>query len=146
MKSIDTYIKESLNAVDVDAVKDFLIKKYKASSWEECVDSQKFGDCRKVCSMIIKKFPGMFDCMYDCSVEYSEIAVKKLNSIGDYGEMWGNHYVLSKNRVLYDFGKGTNTISGVYLLTQYNDMKDKYTVKLSNKEQKCIKDKIKRII
>lgn len=146
MINIITYIKESLNDINVDAVKDFLIKKYKASSWEECVDNQKFGDCRKVCSMIIKKFPGMFDCMYDCSVDYSKIAVKKLNDIGDNGEMYGNHYVLSKNRILYDFGKGTNTISGIYLLTQDEDMKDKYTVKLSNKEQECIKDKVKRAI
>lgn len=145
MKMLNTYIKESLNQVDIDKVKNFLIKKYKVSTWEECVDKQKFGDCRKVCTMIIKEFPDMFDHMFDCNVNYSSIAIKKLNDIGDTEEMWGNHYVLSKNKIIYDFGKGTNTISGIYLLTQDNDMKDKYTIKLSKKEQECIKDKIKRI-
>lgn len=146
MKDLSTYIKESLSDVDIEQIKNFLIKRYKVSSWEECVNKQKFGDCRNVCAMIVKKFPDVFDCMYDCNVDYSKIAVKKLNDIGDNGEMFGNHYVLSKGGILYDFGKGTNTISNVYLLTQYDDMKDKYTIKLSKKEQECIKDKVKRAI
>ena len=146
MKKLSIYVKESLSDINIEQIKNFLIKRYKVSSWEECINKQKFGDCRSVCSMIVKEFPNVFDCMYDCNVNYSKIAVKKLNDIGDNDEMFGNHYVLSKGGILYDFGKGTNTISDVYLLTQYDDMKDKYTIKLSKKEQECIKDKVKRAI
>lgn len=147
MKALHEYIIEStLNSLDIDAIKNFLIKKAKVSNWEECIDKQKFGNCEKTCRSIIKQFPNVFDSMYDCSIDYSPIAVKKLNDSGDNGEMYGNHYVLSRKGVLYDFAKGTNTISGIYLLTQDNEMKDKYTINLSSKEQKCIKEKIKRYI
>lgn len=139
-------IKESLEEIDIDKIKDFLIKKYKVSTWEECIDVQEFGDCNKICKLIVKKFPNTFDSLYDCSVDYSKIAIEKLNDLGDDGEMYGNHYLLSRKRTLYDFAKGTNTISGIYLLTQYDDMKDKYKIKLSSNEKKCIKEKIKRYL
>ena len=83
--------------------------------------------------------------MYDLDINYSPIAVKKLNDIGDNGEMYGNHYVLVHDGTLYDFGKGTNSINGIYLMTQDNDMKDKYTIKSENnvlgKDNQAQKDK-----
>ena len=146
MKNLSEYIFEStLSEVCIDAIKEFVMKQYKASTWEECIDKQKFGDCDKLCRKICKAFPKMFNYMYDLDINYSPIAVKKLNDIGDNGEMYGNHYVLVHDGTLYDFGKGTNSINGIYLMTQDNDMKDKYTIKLSSREQYFIKSKIKRL-
>lgn len=146
MKHIKEYILESSNPIDLNAVKDFLIKSAKVSTWEECIDKQKFGDCDNICRKIAKQFPDMFDSMYDCNVDYSPIAVKKLKDSGDNGEMFGNHYILARKGILYDFAKGANSINGIYLLTQEDDMKDKYNIKLSAGEKKQIKDKIKRYI
>ena len=142
MINITTYIKESLNQLDIDAVKKFLIKKYKVSTWEECVDAQKFGDCRKICTMIWKKFPGMFDDAYDIYIDYSDIANKKKND----GITFGNHYVLQKGSKIYDFARGANCYNGVYLLTQYEDMHDKYDVVFTKAEEKCINNKILRLL
>ena len=133
-----------LEPIDIEEIKNFLIKEYKVSNWKECIDKQKFGDCNIVCRKIFDNFPNVFNHILDLNVEYSEIAKKKLNDLGDNGEMYGNHYVLVRNKTLYDFGKGTNTINNIYLLTQYEDMRDKYRIKLSNKEITCINDKIKR--
>ena len=95
MKSISTYITESnLGPLDIDAVKNFVMKMYKASTWKEAVDKQKFGDCEKLCRKIFKQFPDMFEYLYDLDLNYSKLAVKKLNDKGDHAEMWGNLTVL----------------------------------------------------
>lgn len=144
MKNIVAYILESyIIPVDIKAVQDFLISHYKVKTWEECIDKQKYGDCKKICDLITKKFPNMFDNLYDCNIDFSPIAIKKIN---DNDDMFGNHYVLSNNRKLYDFAKGANSINGVYVLTQFEDMHDKYDVRLTSKEQKLIKSKISRYI
>jgi len=145
MKTLNNYIKESLDELDINLIKDFLIKYYKVSTWEECVDKQKFGDCDKLCRKIFKKFPNTFDYLYDLNLKYSKIAMEKLRALGDTGEDFGNHYVLVRNNHIYDFGKGTNTINGIYLLTQREDMKDKYNIHLSKEEQNCIESKIRRV-
>ncbi len=124
-------------------IKEFLIKHFNANSWENYVDIQQFGDCAMLCELINKNFPNVFDCIYNCDVDYSPIAIKKLNDIGDFGEMFGNHYILSRKGVLYDFGKGTNSINGIYTLTQKDDMSDKYKVNLSKGEKNQIIDKIR---
>lgn len=145
MKSLNKYLSEStLDELDIDAIKQYLIKLYKVSTWEECVDKQKFGDCEKLCRKIFKKFPNTFDYLYDLDLNYSKIAMKKLRATGDYEADFGNHYVLVRNSHMYDFGKGTNTYNGVYLLTQREDMKDKYNIHLSKEEQECIQSKILR--
>lgn len=143
MQKINIYIKEALSKVDIEKVKDFLIKKYHVSTWEECIDKQKFGDCRKICTMIWKEFPDMFDNAYDIDIDYTPIAMKKLN---DNGEDFGNHYVLQKGSKIYDFARGANCYNGIYLLTQYEDMHDKYDVVFTKTEEKCIKNKIKRTL
>lgn len=135
---------KKLEEIDIDEIKNFLIKSYKVTTWKECIDKQQFGDCYKICKKILDKFPNVFNSMADLYINYSDIAKKKLNELGDNDEMWGNHFVLVRNKTLYDFGKGTNTINNIYLLTQYENMKDKYTIKLSNKERTYIIDKIKR--
>lgn len=146
MKSLNKYLSEStLNELDIDAIKQYLIKLYKVSTWEECVDKQKFGDCCELCRNIFKKFPNMFNHLYDLNVKYSSIAMKKLRALGDTEEDFGNHYVLVRNNHMYDFGKGTNTINGIYLLTQREDMKDKYNIHFSEGEKSCIESKILRV-
>jgi len=143
MKNLNQYINEALSKVDIDKVKDFLIKKYKVSTWEECVDKQKFGDCEKICKMIWKEFPNMFDDAYDIYIDYTDIAMKKLN---DGLDDFGNHYILQKGSKIYDFARGANCYNGVYLLTQSEDMKDKYNVVFTKEEEKCINNKIKRVL
>ena len=142
MQKINIYIKEALSKVDIEKVKDFLIKKYHVSTWEECIDKQKFGDCRKICTMIWKEFPDMFDNAYDIDIDYSDIANKKTND----GITFGNHYVLQKGSKIYDFARGANCYNGVYLLTQYEDMHDKYDVIFTKAEEKYIHNKIQRIL
>jgi hypothetical protein len=147
MKDLLQYIIESkLVDLDIDAIKEFLTKRLRCRTWEECVDKQKFGDCDRLCRMIAQRFPNTFDGMYDMQIEYSDIAVKKLKEIGDDGPMFGNHYVLTRKGNIYDFAKGANSISGIYLMTAQNDMKDKYTIKYSKDEYKCITYKIRRFL
>ena len=146
MKNLSRYLTESLSNVDIDAVMNFVMKHYKARSWQECIDKQQFGDCRKLCKLIGRKFPGLFNNMYDCNIDYSKIAIAKLNELGDTDDMFGNHYLLEKDGVLYDFGKGTNTIKGIYLITQDDKMTDKYTITISKAEENCITEKIRRTL
>ena len=145
MKNLNIYlIESSLEPLNINSVKEFVMKLYGASTWEECVDKQKFGECENLCRKIFKKFPKMFEYLYDLDLNYSKIAMKKLREKGDTGEAFGNHYVLVRNSHIYDFGKGTNTYNGIYLLTQYEDMKDKYKITFSKEEETCISSKIKR--
>lgn len=144
MKKINLYIQESLNKVDVDKIKDFLIKKYKVSTWEECIDAQKFGTCDSIVKSIIKAFPNTFDTALDIYINFSDIAIKKLNSLGDNDDMFGNHYVLKRGTKIYDFARGANCIKGIYTLTQKEDNSDKYDIILTKEEQKLIKEIYKR--
>ena len=137
-----TLINESLTQLDIDTVKNYLIKKYKVSTWKECVDAQKFGDCEKIVGEIWHKFYYMFDCPVDIDLKYSSIAQKLNND----GIDCGNHYVLKKDDKYYDFARGANCWNGVYLLTQKEDSSDKYDVVLTPEEVNCIKNKYIRLI
>lgn len=141
MITLKSYINESLSKVDIEKVKDFLIKKYDVSTWKECVDKQEFGTCQDICKWIWNKFPGMFDNVYDIYIDYTPLAMKKLN---DNEEDFGNHYILQKGNKMYDFARGANCYNGIYLLTHDEDMKDKYDVVFTNEEEKCINNKIRR--
>lgn len=141
MKALNEYITESLlNTVDIEAIKKFLIKRAKVSSWEECVDKQEFGTCDKIVKVIWENFYEMFDCPVDLKINYSKQAQELIN---DNGEMNGNHYVLKKNNKYYDFARGANCINGIYVLTQKSN-KDKYDIIFTKEEEKCIVNKYKR--
>lgn len=140
MKKINLYIQESLNKVDIDKIKDFLIKKYKVSTWEECIDKQEFGTCEKIVKVIWENFYKMFDCAVDIDINYSEQAQELIN---DNKEMNGNHYVLKKDGKYYDFARGANCINGIYVLTQ-NWNKDKYNIILTKEEENLIVNKYRR--
>jgi len=133
-------IKESLSESDIDKVKSFLMKRYHVSTWEECIDKQKYGDCDKIVRAIWENFYEMFDCAVDLKIDFSKQAQELIN---DGGEMNGNHYVLKKDRKYYDFARGANCINGIYTLTQ-NHNKDKYDIILTKEEESCIVDKYKR--
>lgn len=134
MKNINTYITESLNKVDIDKVKSFLMKRYHVSTWEECIDAQKFGQCTKIVKAIWEKFYKVFDCPVELKLDFSKQAQELIN---DGDEMCGNHYVLKKDDKYYDFARGANCINGIYTLTQNNN-KDKYDIILTKEEEKCI--------
>ena len=126
--------------VDIDNIKDFLIKYYKASSWKECVDSQKYGTCDNIVRTIFKEFPNTFNIL-DIYIDFSNIAIKKIN---DGDEMYGNHYVLQHGKKIYDFARGANCINGIYVLTQKEDNSDKYDIIFTKEEEQLIKEKYKR--
>jgi len=143
VKKLNQYIKESLSQVDIDKVKKFLINKYHVSTWEECVDKQKYGDCDKIVKSIWNNFYYMFDTPVDIKIIFSDIA-KKL--IDDDDEMNGNHYVLKKDNKYYDFARGANCINGIYVLTQKEDNSDKYDIIFTKEEEDLIVDKYKRLL
>ena len=143
MKSLNEYITESLSKLDIDKVKDFLIKRYHVSTWEECINKQKFGTCDSIVKSIWNKFYYMFDAPVELKIEYSDIAQKLIN---DSGEMNGNHYVLKKDNKYYDFARGANCINGIYTLTQKEDNSDKYDIILTKEEENLIVDKYIRVL
>lgn len=143
MKTLTEYIIESsLNQVDIEAIKKFLIKRAKVSSWEECVDKQEFGTCDKIVKSIWENFYEMFDCPVELIIDYSTQAQELIN---DNEEMNGNHFVLKKDNKYYDFARGANCINGIYVLTQ-NENKDKYDIILTKEEENLITDKYKRFL
>lgn len=137
--SKNNLIKESLSDSDIDKVKKFLINRYHVSTWEECIDAQKFGQCTKLVKSIWEKFYTMFDCPVEIKVDFSKQAQELIN---DDDEMCGNHYVLKKDGKYYDFARGANCINGIYTLTQNNN-KDKYDIILTKEEEDCINYKWK---
>lgn len=143
MKQLSGYIKTKISNKNINLVKDFLIKYFNVNSWEEYVDSLENGDCRKVCDLIRKKFPNLFDKMLDnIFIDYSEIAQRKIH---DNGEMYGNHYVLTKGGQIYDFARGANCINGIYVLTQREDNLDKYDILFTDYEKNLIYNEIKHL-
>jgi hypothetical protein len=72
------------------------------------------------------------------------MAIDELHAKNDFGEMTGVHYLNEYNGTLYDFGKGTNTIAGIYLLK--HSKFDKYTITLTNKELALFKNKYERTL
>lgn len=136
--------------VDIDKVKNFLITRYKASSWEDFTDNiLKFGDCKKIAKAVYCKFKDMFEGILEIYVTYNKDACLELKRMGDKffnkepeSEWVGNHFVVYKDNVIYDFSKGANSISGIYLLNKPNS-KSKYEVEWSEEEYSLIqKNKI----
>lgn len=137
MENLSNFINESkLSENNINRVKKFLIDYYKVNTWEECVDKQKYGDCKKICTLIKRQFPLLFNkYALDIHFDFSEIAKKLIN---DDGDMYGNHFVLTKGQIMYDFARGANCINGIYVLTQKEDNSDKYDVILTDKEKELI--------
>ena len=124
LNEIPERLSHATEELDIEAIKRHLIKLSKSSSWEECIEKQKFGNCTRIVSNIYRgKFGKMFDMIGEVYVNYNKNACKKCAELGDEyfithpeNEWFGNHYVLIRDGKIYDFAKGANSILGVYLL------------------------------
>lgn len=126
----------SLSNKQIEKVKKYLMSYYKTNTWKECIDKQKYGDCKKICKLIVNEFPKMFNkYALDIYFDFSENAKILIN---DDKLMYGNHYVLVKDGIYYDFGRGANCINDIYVMTQYVNNSDKYDVVMTNNEKECI--------
>lgn len=133
--------------VDIDKVKKFLMTRYNASTWEEFTDNLKFGQCKKIAKAVYCKFKDMFDGVLELEVTYNKYACLELKRTGDEGfntepeSNWvGNHFVVYRDNIIYDFSKGANSINGIYLLDKPNS-KSKYNIEFSEEEYLLV-DKI----
>lgn len=132
-----------LSDKNINLIKEFLIKYYKVNTWEECINNMNYGDCRKICKLIIKQFPEMFDkYLINVAFDYSPQAIELIN---DDGQMYGNHYLLMKGNYYYDFSRGCNCVNGIYVLTQNNNL-DKYDIEFSEGENDLIVMEVKEPI
>ena len=116
-------------------IKNALLKYFQKETWEQYINSQRFGNCDRI-AFIVSKICNKFKIV-QLDINYSKLAIQQLHKVKDYGQMYGNHFLNMYNNTLYDFGKGTNSIRGIYLL-KFNQL-DKYTVELSNEERSLIK-------
>lgn len=145
MRSLKSYIhKSKLSYKDIESVKNFLIEHYHVNSWKEYIDQQQYGQCKKICKVIKKQFPDLFDeFLLNIYYDFSDIAKQLIN---DDLPMNGNHYVLTKGKTMYDFARGTNCINGIYCLTQNQDNSDKYNILFTDKEINLINIEVKDTI
>lgn len=124
--------KEVINPIDgaptPEQVKEFLLETFNIKDWRTFIDCQLYGGCQELCELITAKFPAVQIIQGDG--ELSKKAAKKLNATSVAAKMF-THYFSKIGNTYYDFGKGTNTESNVYLL---EGLGDKYSVDLTKKE------------
>jgi hypothetical protein len=89
----------------------------------------------------------MFDGFLELEVTYNKDACLECKNLGDdfFNEEpesnWvGNHFVVYRDNMIYDFSKGANSILGIYLLDKPNS-KSKYNIEFSEEEYLLV-DKI----
>jgi hypothetical protein len=111
-----------------EQVKEFLLDTFKMNDWKTFIDSQLYGGCQELAELIVTKFPAVQIIQGDG--ELSKKAAKKLNATSVAAKMF-THYFNKIGNTYYDFGKGTNTESNVYLL---DGLGDKYSIELTQKE------------
>lgn len=117
--------------ITIQKIQKYLLRRFKKSKWIEFVVSQKYGDCQKIASIVANLDQNIQ--LYEVQQNFSQVAVDKLHELGDNGDMFGNHYINKIDGQYYDFGKGTNSISGVYLVGSQEDL---YNVELTQDELK----------
>lgn len=136
--------------VDIDKVKRFLITKYNAKNWEDFVDNcLKIGDCKKIAKSVYCKFKDMFDGVLEIEIDYNKNTCKQLRdkghkyfSVEPESEWCGNHFVVFRDNIIYDFAKGSHVENKMYVLDEPNS-ESKYEILWSDKEyDKIRKDKI----
>jgi hypothetical protein len=131
-KEFSDKIKLVSNPVDdlptPEQVKEFLLDTFKMKDWKTFIDSQLYGGCQELAELVVAKFPAVKIIQGDG--ELSKKAAKKLNATSVAAKMF-THYFNKIGNTYYDFGKGTNTESDIYLM---EGLGDKYSVELTEKE------------
>lgn len=111
-----------------EQVKEFLLDIFKMKDWKTFIDSQLYGGCQELAELIVAKFPAVKIIQGDGKL--SKKAAKKLKATSVAEKMF-THYFNKIGNTYYDFGKGTNTESNVYLL---DGLGDRYSIELTQKE------------
>ena len=123
-------------------IQGLLLKYFNKNSWQQYIDTQKYGKCDFI-AFLVSKICSDFSII-EIKYNFSKIAIKQLHQKNDFGDMFGTHYLNEYNNELYDFSKGCNSISNIYLMK--NNKFDKYTVTLTNQQKSLITEKNPRIL
>ena len=123
----DTYS----NIITIQRIQNYLLRRFKKKDWIQFIASQKYGGCQQIASIVANLDQNIQ--LYEVQQNFSQHAVDKLHELGDDGDMFGNHYINKIDGKYYDFGKGTNSISGIYLVGDHEDL---YNVELTEEELK----------
>lgn len=110
-----------------------LLKYFNKLTWTEYVDSLKFGQCQLIAKIVYQICPAKIE-VYEAEEEFCQNSIKQLQAMGDNGYTYGTHYIVKINDTFYDFGKGANTINGIYTI---GTNQQKYTIELSQNELNC---------
>lgn len=112
----------------VEHVKSFLCDIFGFKDWKTLIKSQVYGTCAETSRLIHRKFPEIKIICGEGSISKSAAKKLKATSIADKQFV---HYFNKIGNTYYDFGKGTNTENGVYLLDKLGDQ---FSVELTEKE------------
>lgn len=130
-KFIEQYNK-IINENLIEHIQNQLLKYFKKTTWKEYIDSLQFGQCQKIAKIVYQICPWQVE-VYEVEEQFCQKAIEQLQNIGDTNPYIGNHYIVKINNIFYDFGKGANTIKGIYTI---GTNQQKYTVELSKEELK----------
>lgn len=119
---------EEEDFVSAEQVKSFLCEVFGFGDWKSLVKSQVYGTCLETSRLIHMKFPQVKIVCGDGSVSKSAAKKLKATSVADKQFV---HYFNKVGNTYFDFGKGTNTENGVYLLDKLGDQ---FSVELTEKE------------
>lgn len=121
-------------------IKQQLLRYFNKTTWEEYVNSLEFGQCQKIAKIVYCCCPQLVK-IYSGAEQFTPTVIKQLNALGDNNEMTGTHYIVNINDRFYDFGKGANTINGIYLI---GTNKEKYDIEMTEDELNCFDELILR--
>lgn len=122
-KKLITEIEDSGDVFDQiptpEQVKEFLLNTFKHNSWDSFIKVQPYGFCLELALLISTKFPQVKLICGDGGLSKKAAVKLKAKSIADKQFV---HYFNKIGNTYYDFGKGTNTENGVYLLLGLGDV------------------------
>lgn len=113
IKAINNVAEPITGNVSVSDIKQFLMDTFNASSWKEFISEQSYGTCAELASLVSTKFPSVKVVVGDGKI--SKTAKTKLK-VKDIAGQYFVHYFNKIGDQYVDFGKGTNTENGTYLL------------------------------
>lgn len=111
---MDNFQKAYLKDLSIQNIKNYILRTLKRNSWEQYTYTLDFGKCDLVAFLVAHIDPSKIK-IYQVQETYCQGAVDALHQNGDYGDMFGNHFINKIDNTYYDFGKGANQIDDIYL-------------------------------
>lgn len=111
---MDKFQKAYLKNLSIQNIKNYILRTLKRNSWEQYIYTLDFGQCDLVAFLVAHIDPSKIK-IYQVQETYCQGAVDALHQNGDYGDMFGNHFINKIGDTYYDFGKGANQIDDIYL-------------------------------